>query len=171
MTKGSAMKSHLAAIAIGAALGATLLAAPAHADERSCRGSLGAITVDNLRVPEGATCTLKGTTVKGTITVQTKATLKATSIKVVGNIQAEGHTRVNVAGSTVGGSIQLKQGGAADLRTNRVTGDVQSFTNRGTQVISSNRINGNLQCKENSPAPTGSGNIVGGNKEDQCRRL
>ena len=54
---------------------------------------------------------------------------------------------------------------------NRVTGDVQSFTNRGAQTISSNRINGNLQCKSNSPAPTGGGNIVQGNKEDQCRRL
>lgn len=73
--------------------------------------------------------------------------------------------------STVGGSIQLKQGQAASLRSNRVTGDVQSFTNRAAQTISGNRINGNLQCKENVPAPTGSGNVVGGNKQDQCRRL
>jgi hypothetical protein len=52
-----------------------------------------------------------------------------------------------------------------------VTGDIQSFTNRGAQYFNSNRVNGNLQCKSNVPAPTGSGNIVGGNKEDQCRRL
>ncbi len=48
---------------------------------------------------------------------------------------------------------------------------MQSFTNRGTQVISANTIDGNLQCQENSPAPTGSNNVVGGTKEDQCRRL
>ena len=78
---------------------------------------------------------------------------------------------MRVATSRVGGSIQLKQGGTASILRNRVTGDVQSFTNRGTQTISYNRINGNLQCKENVPAPTGTGNIVGGNKEDQCRRL
>jgi hypothetical protein len=71
----------------------------------------------------------------------------------------------------VGRSIQLKQCGAADVRSNRVTGDVQSFTNGGEQSISTNTINGNLQCKENSPAPAGGGNVVGGNKEDQCSRL
>lgn len=36
----------------------------ASADERTCRGKLGAITVDDLRVPDGATCTLDGTPVK-----------------------------------------------------------------------------------------------------------
>ena len=34
----------------------------AFAEERSCRGALGKVTVDNLRVPQGATCTLDGTT-------------------------------------------------------------------------------------------------------------
>ena len=57
------------------------------------------------------------------------------------------------------------------VRRNRVTGDVQSFSNRGAQLIARNRINGNLQCKQNVPAPRGWGNVVGGNKEDQCRRL
>jgi hypothetical protein len=38
-----------------------LLALPSetHAEERTCRGALGAVTVDNLRVPQNATCTLK----------------------------------------------------------------------------------------------------------------
>lgn len=84
-----------------------------------------------------------------------------------GTRQRGGHQR----STAVGGSIQLKQGGSAQIRANRVTGDVQSFTNSSAQTISKNRINGNLQCKENRPAPTGSGNIGGGNKEDQCSRL
>jgi hypothetical protein len=54
---------------------------------------------------------------------------------------------------------------------NRVTADVQSFSNRGEQLFVRNRINGNLQCKQNTPPPRGWGNVVGGNKEDQCRRL
>jgi hypothetical protein len=150
----------------------TMLSAPsAHAEERTCRGTLGAVTVDNLRVPADASCTLNGTSVKGTVKIESGGRLTATKIRVVGNIQAEGHRSVNVTSSTVGGSIQLKQGGTASIRSNRVTGDVQSFTNSGSQTISSNRINGNLQCKENVPAPTGSGNIVDGNKEDQCRTL
>ena len=72
----------------------------------------------------------------------------------------------------VGGSIQLKQGGAINLRTNTVGGDIKLFTNTyGTKTVYTNTVGGNLQCKENTPAPVGSGNIVKGNKEDQCRRL
>ena len=169
--KDRPVKRSLTALGLAALLSGAVMAVPAQAEERTCRGSLGAVTVDNLRVPSGATCTLKGTYVKGTVKVENRATLQASSIRVVGNVQAEGHAHVAVASSTVGGSIQLKQGGSASVTSNRVTGDVQSFTNRGSQTISSNRINGNLQCKENAPAPTGSGNVVGGNKEDQCRRL
>ena len=35
------------------------------AEERQCSGSLGAVTVDNLRVPANATCTLTGTQIAG----------------------------------------------------------------------------------------------------------
>ncbi len=166
------MNARLTLAGLGIVLAGMLISAPVtHAEERTCRGTLGAITVDNLRVPSNATCTLKGTTVKGTVKVENGGRLTAAQVRVVGNVQAEGHRAVKVTGSTVGGSIQLKQGGSATIKANRVTGDVQSFTNRGSQVISNNRINGNLQCKENVPAPTGSRNVVGGNKEDQCRRL
>jgi hypothetical protein len=166
------MKKQLALAGMGIVAAGTMVAGPtANAEERSCRGSLGAVTVDNLRVPQGATCRLNGTTIKGTIYVGTDATLVASSVRVVGNVQAEGHRSVTLSGSTVGGSVQLKQGRAASVTSNRVTGDIQSFTNRGAQAISYNRVNGNLQCKENVPAPTGRGNIVQGNKEDQCRKL
>lgn len=160
-----------AAVATGLLTMSVLGAAPAQADERTCRGTIGAVTVDNLRVPQGATCTLQGTTVKGTITVASDATLRAAQVRVVGNVQSENARRVVVRGSSVGGSVQHVQGGSAVVENNRVTGDVQMFSNRGTITISRNRINGNLQCKSNSPAPQGGGNIVGGNKEDQCRSL
>jgi hypothetical protein len=165
-------KRPLTLAGLGVVLAGTVLAAPvAHAEERSCRGSLGAVTVDNLRVPSGATCTLHGTTVQGTVKVERGGQLTATSIRAVGNIQAEGHAAVAVADSTIGGSIQLKQGGSASVRSNRVNGDVQIFTNSGSQTISANRIEGNLQCKENRRRPRGGRNVVQGNKEDQCRRL
>ena len=150
---------------------AALAAAPALAEERTCRGTIGATTVDNLRVPQGATCTLNGTRVKGTIKVERRATLKASRISVIGNVQAEGAATVNVAASTVGGSVQIVQGKNSKLDRNSVKGDVQYFENPGTISITRNRIDGNLQCKENSPRPTGGGNIVQGNKEDQCARL
>ena len=162
------------------------------AEETTCRGLLKAVTVDNLRVPQNASCTLDGTKVKGTIKVENGASLTAKRVTVIGNVQAEGAKVVKVlAGSTVGGSIQIKQSGAAEVDKVRVTGDilfdsnnralsatrnqvggnVQAFQNTGGVAIRSNTIDGNLQCKANRPAPTGGNNVVHGNKEDQCARL
>ena len=164
------MKVVLMASAVAAV--AALAAAPsALAEERTCRGKLGAITVDNLRVPSGATCTLSGTRVEGTVKVERGATLKAAGIRVKGNVQAEGAKFVGVASSRVGGSIQIVQGGGSTADRNLVNGDIQYFENRGAIKITRNRIDGNLQCKANVPAPTGGSNVVQGNKEDQCARL
>ncbi len=169
------MKRITSVLAVGVlALGGMAVASPeAHADERICRGTLRAVTVDDLRVPSGATCTLVGTRVEGNIKVGGSATLLADKVRVDGNVQSAGHTYVRVRESRVGGSVQLENGGRVLLRQNQVKGDIQLFSNRrsGTKVVDANRVDGNLQCKSNSPAPTGSGNVVGGNKEDQCRRL
>jgi len=155
-----------------AVVGLGLTALPAAAEERVCKGALGAVTVDNLRVPEGATCTLSGTYVKGTIKVERGATLSASAIRVIGNIQAENHRHVSVIqGSRVDGSLQVKQGGGARIDRSIFGSDVQFFTNSGAISITGNRIDGNLQCKENRPAPTGGANVVQGNREDQCARL
>ena len=171
------------------AVAAAVAASPAAAEETKCRGTLGAVTVDNLRVPQNATCTLTGTIVKGTITVKSNATLVARGVRVVGNVQAENALRVVVKRSSrVGGSVQVKQGGAAKVKSSRIKGDIQYDANSrylvanansvggsiqvvgnsGGAEIFRNVVNGNLQCKENIPAPTGGGNTVGGNKEDQC---
>jgi hypothetical protein len=170
------MKSLLLSLVVATAFGAALLtAAPALAEERTCRGSLGATTVDNLRVPSGATCTLTGTRVEGTVKVERGATLYASAIRVIGNVQAENARRVNVVRSHIGGSVQIVQSRngstLSKLSRNTFKQDVQYFENRGTIWITGNRINGNLQCKANNPRPKGGGNVVGGNKQDQCARL
>jgi hypothetical protein len=173
-----------------AAIVSTSIAATA--EERICRTALGSITVDNLRVPQNATCTLTGTRVKGTITVQRAATLFASRVIVIGNVQGESAKRVTInRSSRIGGSVQVVQGGGAAVVNSHVNGsiqlksnkaalrvinnivgaDVQAFGNTGGVEISDNRIDGNLQCKENVPAPTGGGNTVQGNKEDQCAGL
>jgi hypothetical protein len=148
--------------------------------------------VDNLKVPQGATCTLNRTFVKGTIKIERAATLRAHRVRVVGNVQGENSRNIAVnEGSRIGGSVQIVQGGAARIVGNRITGDILfddqvrllvANRNRiGRQPpgvseqrwvrIKNNRIDGNLQCKENVPAPTGGGNQVGGTKEDQCEGL
>jgi len=181
--------------ALALSLSALLAAASsAQAEERVCRGTIGAATVDNLRVPTGATCTLNGTKVKGTIKVERGARLFANGVSVVGNIQSEGFQTVSVKeGSTVGGSVQLENGqrdGLGRIASTRINGDLQFFSNRarmvtrgntilanvqavsntGGFVIQNNRISENLQCKQNSPPPTGGGNVAG-DKEDQCAKL
>lgn len=168
ITRTAALAAGTLSLVAGSTLG---LASPAAAEERACRGTLGAVTVDNLRVPQGATCTLNGTRVQGTVKVERNATLEAVDITTIGNVQAENHRSVSVRASAIGGSIQLKQGGSARIVRNDVDEDLQSFTNRGAQNFTRNRIDGNMQCKENVPAPTGSGNVVQGNKEDQCAGL
>lgn len=151
---------------------AALTAAPAAlAEERTCRGAMGATTVVDLVVPQGATCTLKGTRVKGSVRVERGATLNALRIRVIGNVHAEGAAAVNVARSRVGGSIDIVQGGKSKLSRTVVNGDVQYFENRGKISIRSNRVDGNLQCKANSRGPSGGGNVVQGEKEDQCSGL
>jgi hypothetical protein len=192
MFRGQRSSKHAAA-AVAVLLATAAVEVPvAHAEERTCARVLGAVTVDNLRVPPNATCRLTGTYVKGTIKVQRSATLVARSVRVVGNVQGENAANVQVlASSRIGGSVQVKQGGGASVkasrvdgdiqydanaklvvaRANRVDGSIQVVGNRGGAAIFANRVDGNLQCKENRPAPTGGDNVVGGDKENQCERF
>lgn len=70
------------------------------AEETTCQGTLGAVTVDNLRVPIGQTCTLRGTKVQGTIKVESNARLNASRVRVIGNIQAENAANVRVTSAS-----------------------------------------------------------------------
>lgn len=173
---------------------AMLLGIPAVgiAEERTCRGTMRSKTLDNVKVPAGASCKLKAVKVKGTIKVGRNARLEAIGVRVIGNIQAENARNVIVrASSRVGGSIQIVQGrkalvkrtrvgsdilfddqrGALKARRNVIGGNLQAFQNSGGIVIKGNRIDGNLQCKENRLPPRGGNNKVGGSKEDQCSKL
>jgi hypothetical protein len=166
-----------------------LLPAIVLAEERTCRGELGGVTADNLRVPDGANCVLSRTRVKGNVKVESGATLNARGVRVTGNVQAENARAVSVTQSSrIGGSVQIKQGGSAAVLNSAVRGDIQYDTNRSSlrvndnkvggnvQVIGNqapaeiyrNAIDGNLQCKENTPRPSGGSNRVKGKKEDQC---
>lgn len=181
------------ALALGVA--ALLMAASvAQAEERVCRGTIGGATVDNLRVPQGASCTLNGTRVEGTVKVERSARLFANGIRVKGNVQSEGFQAIYLRqGSVVVGSVQLDnglRGGNGQVLNTRINGDLQFFSNsarmvargnttlanfqanqnNGGLVIQNNRISQNLQCQSNNPAPVGSGNTAG-DKEGQCTRV
>ncbi|THV13024.1 hypothetical protein E9934_10745 [Nocardioides caeni] len=160
--------------------GLTLVtSSPAYADDRVCRGAIGARTIDdNVVVPRGATCRLIGTRVEGNVLVKSGGTLRAEGVRVDGNIQAQGARRVVVIPradrrSVVKGNIQLTSGGRLGgvVQRSVVDGDIQLFSNRGRFVVRGNVVDGNLQCKSNTPRPTGGNNRVEGNKEGQCRGL
>ena len=69
-------KAHYSAVPMAICV-LVLAASAAGAEERVCTGTLGGITVDNLRVPQNRTCTLDGTRVMGTAKVESNATLLA----------------------------------------------------------------------------------------------
>jgi hypothetical protein len=175
---------------------AILLWAPVTlADDIVCRGALGEVTVVNLIVPDGSTCTLDGTRVEGNIHVGTGAILKAKGVDINGNIQAEGARSVRVVvldgvRSFVGGNIQIKEGGTTlidrvDIREdlqfeenrdpvgatrNEVGGNLQAYKNTGGVFIINNRIAENLQCFDNNLPPMG-GNNTAGDKDGRCEDL
>lgn len=106
--KNPKMKICAASFATIMLLGASSVA---RAETTVCSGTIGTKSLDNIVVQDGATCVLKGTQLKGTIYVQTRATLSANRVRVNGNIQAENASAVNVnPGSVIGGNIQIKQG-------------------------------------------------------------
>jgi len=191
MSRHMALALVLAAVSLVAALigGGQV----ARAEQVDCTGTLGSITVDNLRVPPNFTCTLNGTRVEGNITLEANSTLHAYAVHVDGSIQTvAAATQVNVyAGSFVGGSVQIVQSGGATVQgvdidgdlqfeensaplvadKNTVGGNLQVNQNTGGVTITDNTIDGNLQCQANVPAPSGSGNVVKGSAEDQCAPL
>jgi hypothetical protein len=152
---------------------------------------VGAVTLDTVFVPDGATCALQGTRLTGSVQVGARAWLDASGVQVTGNVQSQGAQGVTITGaSSIGGAIQLERVAGATLSGARVTGDIQLVDNPGPLVvernavggnlqanqntgglrIESNAINGNLECQANLPAPAGGGNTAA-LKTEQCRVL
>ena len=110
------MKRFASATAIAGLVvaGAVVTAPSAWAGDRTCRGTLGKITVDgNVKVPTGKTCTLKGTKVKGNVIVGSRATLRAYSARIDGNLEGYRYNHVTSTSSYVDGNIQLKSAAAS----------------------------------------------------------
>jgi len=168
--------------------GSLLTAAPAFAGDVECRGTLAGAVSGNVIVPDDAVCDLNGTTIDGSITVKSRATLNATGIQLTGGIQAESPLSIRLDGSSVGNNVSIRKAGEPVLRQpadsvvnlagNQIRGDVSlqenestititrnttggsiaAEKNRGPVDISGNQIGNQLQCQDNLPAPTGTAN-------------
>jgi hypothetical protein len=77
-------------------LGAVAVPATVSAQPQNvvCTGTIGAIAVDNVEVPEFARCILNGTTVLGSVEVKPFARLNASFTSVRGSVQATEATSV-----------------------------------------------------------------------------
>ena len=170
----------------------------AMADDTFCAAggpeTLGAVTVDNVLVSGGFTCTLAGTTVEGNVKVEPGSSLRVFApTSVEGNIQSDGGIFVQLLGlvtvdgdvqvkgasgiipsgfnlgTTIGGNVQFEENASITVFTGAsIGGDLQVYRN-ARSVIGVNTIGGNLQCKDNFPAPGPMGvNVVTGDKDDQC---
>src|SRR3712207_2828945 len=82
----------IVAVAFVGLMALAVMAPVALAEEMVCLETIGPKTVDNLRVPQDASCTLNGTRVQGTIKVENGATLVADGVRVIGNVQSEGRS-------------------------------------------------------------------------------
>jgi hypothetical protein len=158
----------------------------------TCVGlTIGAVQLDSVIVPAGASCTLVGTRLNGNLEVGANSRLSADSVAVTGGLVSDGAASLTISGaSSFGGSVQVQRGlearlmglaATGDLQidnmfgpvvasNNRISGNAQVMTNRGGVTLSTNRFGGVMQCKDNLPAPTGGGNVAT-LKEDQCRLL
>jgi hypothetical protein len=168
------------AVAFASVLAVAMMAPAALAEETECRGAIGATTVDNLKVPQGASCTLNGTKVKGTITVESEAKLYAKGVRVIGSIQSDGFQTIivrerfevdgSVQRSKVGGNVQLKNGlsgGIGRVMATRINGDLQFEANEAQIVARKNAIFRNLQVVQNTGGVEILGNTIAENL--QCK--
>jgi hypothetical protein len=160
-----------------------------------CRSTIGAVTVRNIVVPAGRTCTPNGTRLRNNVDVGTGAALVASGVRVGGNVQGNdaaavtlgdldgvrsvvrGNVQVQDGGTAtvektdIGSSLQVQQNaGAVVIADNAVGSDTQVDQNTGGVQIDRNRIGGTLRCQDNVPPPTGSGNVAE-RKEGQCAAL
>lgn len=158
-------------------------------DPERCNGTIGAISVTKVRVPDGAQCSLEGTRVDGNVSIGVDGVLRASGVSIDGDVEGERSASVEITGgSFVGGSFQLQEGGSATVSDSNVDGDIewegqrgmlvaertivggnlQASSNSGGVIITGNSIDGDLECEQNGPAPSGGGNSVNGDREGQC---
>ncbi len=154
-----------------------------------CGGAIGGVTVAEVRVPPGATCRLRGTTVSGNVSIGVGGTLVVRRAAINGDVEGQGARHLGVAArSSIGGNVELAQGGSVSVSQAEIRGDLQSTMQRGQLtvrqtlirgdlqldqnsgglIIAGNRIGGDLRCFQNSRMPVRGANLVAGHREGQC---
>jgi hypothetical protein len=162
-----------------ALLAALYGASPASAADTQCAGTpgaaerIGAVTVDQVVVPDGAFCRLEGTTVNQNVIIGVGSNLGTLNAQVGGNIQGTNGPRgVRILETDVQGNIQLKKathpiviGHAGCTIDPYVGGNIQLAENRGGIGICEMTIEEDLQLTKNTGRIMVRNNDVGENMQ------
>jgi hypothetical protein len=127
-------------------------------DDDRCTGVVAGGTYENVKVQEGATCTLRGVTVTGNVVALKNARLFVEDSRVDGNIQGENAAVVHVRGGRLGGSLQIHEGSSPGELGVSITGgtvlkqgNIQVTKMRTGDIVIADAVleKGNLQVEEN----------------------
>jgi len=136
-----------------------------------CTGTIGAETVDRIVVPDGATCTLNGTTVVGNVVVGAGSSLITTGATLGGNVRADdGPDIIRLIDTNIERNIFVKRAtgeitiGAAGCAVDPVAGNNVKLTrNKAPIAICLMSIGENLQLSNNKRRIGVFDNVVGNN--------
>lgn len=160
--------------AVGTLLTAGLAAVSQQAAATSdtvCDGTLGRRVVERVVVPNGATCRLRGTTVRQNVVVGRGETLDARGARILGAVQAtNGPRRVRLLDTDVLGNIHIREARGVVLIGNSGCGidpmagnNIHLVENNGPIGICRMTIRGNLHIIDNSDTVFVRSNRVGNN--------
>jgi hypothetical protein len=128
-------------------------------DDDRCTGVVVGGAYENIKVEEGATCTLRGVTVSGNVVALKDARLFVEDSRVDGNIQGENAAVVHVRGGRLGGSLQIHEGASPGELGVSITGgvlltqgNIQITKMRTGRIVVTDAVveKGNLQMEENA---------------------
>ncbi len=118
-----------------------------------CNGTLAAITVDNVFVPRGATCTLAGTQVRGNVQVSIDGAIIANGARISGSVQAEDARSVVIAANTnIVGDVQVKRRATTRIEASTIRGNLHIEETGASVTASDSRVDGDVQVTKASSA-------------------
>ncbi len=160
--------------AAGAVVAAGLAAAAPTASattETTCDGTIGRRVVERVVVPDGATCRLRGTTVRHNVVVGPGESLVTRNARILGSVQAtDGPRSVRLLDTDVVGNIHVREAtgriliGNAGCTLDPAAGNnIHLIENTGPIGLCQMSIEGNLHVKHNTDTVFLLENKVGNN--------
>ena len=117
---------------------------PSPPSETVCLGSLGLVTLQHVRVPQGQQCSLNGSDVRGNVLVEPGASLFL-GAHVRGNVEVKPGATAAVFQATIGGNLKCDRCRVAAALNLEVGGNLQIIGSTGDFLVNRAEIAGNLE--------------------------